>query len=112
VYDDSWSVASHTITAEASRTLGASLLGVTLRGYTQSAASFYAPRYTGEPRYRTHDRTLGAMRSLYGAVTLDAPLGGWHVTASAGVLRLWFVDAPAQADRNAVLAFSSIARSW
>jgi uncharacterized protein DUF3570 len=111
-YDDTWSVRSHTVTAEVYRRIGDWLLGATLRGYTQQDASFYAARYTGEPRYRTRDRTLGAMRSMYGAVTLDVPLASWRLVASSGVLRLRFLDFPAQDDRNALLVFSSVTRSW
>jgi len=112
LYLDSWSVTSHTVTAELHRSAGPVLLGIAVRGYAQSAASFYAARYAGEPRYRTRDRTLGAMQSAYGAVTLEAPIAGWQVIASAGVLRLWFADFPAQADRNALLMFGSVVRGW
>jgi hypothetical protein len=111
-YDDTWAMRSHTVTAEVLRTVGDWLMGGTLRGYVQSDASFYAARYIGEPRYRTHDRTLGAMRSVYAAATLDAPLGSWHVIASAGVLQFWFLDFPAQSDRRAVLVFSSVTKTW
>lgn len=111
-YADTWSVRSHTLSAEVHRGLGDWLVGLALRAYTQTAASFYAPRYTGEPRYRTRDRTLGAMQSAYAAATLEAPIGDWHVIASAGVLRLVFADFPAQADRNALLVFSSVVRTW
>lgn len=52
------------------------------------------------------------MRSLYGAVTLDAPIASWHVVASGGLLRLWFREFPLQSDRNAVLVFSSLSRAW
>jgi hypothetical protein len=111
-YDDTWAMRSHTVTTELLRTVGDWLIGGSLRGYVQSDASFYAARYMGEPRYRTHDRTLGAMRSLYGAATLDAPLGSWHVVGSAGVLQFWFLDFPAQSDRRAVLVFSSVTKTW
>lgn len=111
-YDDTWAMRSHTVTTEVLRTVGDWLIGGSLRGYVQSDASFYAARYTGEPRYRTHDRTLGAMRSLYGAATLDAPLGSWHVLASAGLLHFWFIDFPDQSDRRAVLVFSSVTKTW
>ncbi len=111
-YADTWSMLSHTITTEIDRSIGGWLVGVTVRAYSQSNAAFYAPRYTGQPRYRTRDRTLAAMGSLYGAVTLDAPIASWHLVASAGVLRMWFIDFPLQSDRNAVLMFSSLARVW
>ncbi len=111
-YADTWSVRSHTATAEVLRSVGDRLVGWSLRGYTQGAAAFHAPRYAGSPRYRTRDRTLGAMRSLHAAVTFDIPVADWHVIASAGVLRLWFIESPLQADRNAVLLFSSITRAW
>lgn len=111
-YADTWSVVSHTATAELHRSIGDWLVGGTLRGYDQGDASFYAARYAGQPRYRTRDRTLGAMRSIYGAVTLDAPISSWHVVASGGVLRLWFLEFPPQSDRNAVLVFSSLGRVW
>jgi hypothetical protein len=111
-YADSWSMRSHTVTTEVLRSVGDWLIGGTLRGYVQSDASFYAAHYTGEPRYRTQDRTLGAMRSIYGAATFDVSLASWHVLASAGVLQFWFLDFPAQSDRRAVLVFSSATRTW
>lgn len=111
-YDDTWSVASHTLTAEVLRSTADRLIGLTLRGYSQGDAWFYAERYTAASRYRTHDRTLGAMRSLYGAVTLDAALASCHVVTSVGLLRLWFLDFLPQSDRNAVLVYSSVTRSW
>jgi hypothetical protein len=111
-YDDTWAMRSHTVTTDVLRTIGDWLVGATLRGYVQSDASFYAAHYTGEPRYRTHDRTLGAMRSIYGAATLDAPLRSWHVVGSLGLLQCWFLDFPAQSDREAVLVFSSATKTW
>lgn len=112
VCDDTWDVASLTLTAEVYRRAGDWLIGGTVRGYTQSAATFYASRYEGEPRYRTRDRTLGAMQSAYGAVTVDAPAASWHVLGSVGLLRIWFVDFLPQRDRTAALMFASLARSW
>lgn len=111
-YDDTWAMRSHTVTTDVLRTVGDWLVGATLRGYVQTDASFYAAHYSGEPRYRTHDRTLGAMRSIYGAATLDAPLRSWHVVGSLGVLQFWFLDFPAQSDRQAVLVFSSATKTW
>ena len=52
------------------------------------------------------------MRSAFAAMTIEAPVATWQVVASAGVLRLWYVDFPAQRDRNALLVFSSLARTW
>ncbi|CAN5905368.1 hypothetical protein BH11MYX3_BH11MYX3_21720 [soil metagenome] len=111
-YFDTWSVSSHTVTGELSRRVGEWLVGGTLRGYLQSDSAFYSPRYVGEPRYRTHDRTLGAMRTMYGALTLDRQLASWHLVMSAGLLRLTFHEFPQQADRNAILTFSSLGRTW
>jgi hypothetical protein len=111
-YDDTWAMRSHTVTTELLRTVGDWLLGATLRGYVQSDASFYAARYIGEPRYRTNDRTLGAMRSVYGAATVDWSVASWRVVASAGLLQFWFLDFPAQSDRQALLVFSSATKTW
>lgn len=111
-YDDTWSVMSHTMTAEVYRSVHDWLIGATLRGYSQSEASFYSPHYAGEPRYRTRDRTLGAMRSLYGAATCDVPFDDWHMIASAGLMHLRFFDFVPQSDRNAVMVFTSMTRTW
>lgn len=111
-YDDTWSMRSHTVTTEMLRSIGDVLVGATLRGYVQTDASFYAAHYMGEPRYRTNDRTLGPMRSIYGAATFDASLASWHLVASAGVLQLWFLDFPAQSDRQALLVYSSATKTW
>ncbi len=118
-YRDDWSIDSHTATAEIHRQLGRGwLVGVLARGYLQGRASFYRPRYDDTmtvPTLRTRDRTLGAMRSAHAAATLDVPVDEderWHVVASLGVVRWWFLDFPAQADRDALLVHTGVTTTW
>ena len=67
------------------------------------------------PALRTRDRTLGPMRSAHAAVTADVTLdeaGSWRLVGSLGALRWWFLDFPAQADRNALIVHASVTTSW
>jgi hypothetical protein len=114
-YRDDWSIDSHTMLAELHRELPGWLFGLSLRGYVQDAAAFYRARYDGVTPLRTRDRTLGAMRSAYAAFTVDHTLDDddrWHLVASAGALRFWFLDFPAQADRNALLLHTGVTTTW
>ncbi|HEY5950959.1 MAG TPA: DUF3570 domain-containing protein [Kofleriaceae bacterium] len=117
-YVDDWSVASHTLSGEVYRQTSRTLASLEVRGYVQSAAEFYRAVYDardGLPALRTRDRTLGAMRSLYSALTVDTRLDDedqWHGVASVGLLRLWFLDFPAQRDRNAVVIHAGVTTSW
>ena len=116
-YVDDWSIASHTVTLEARRQLGERVLaGAALRGYHQGGADFYRATYVedgGAPRWRTRDRTLGPMRTLFGSLTADVAVGdrGWRALVAGGVLASWFPDFPAQADRHALLLTLSLSRS-
>lgn len=117
-YVDDWSIASHTAMAEAYRQQGRWLVGASARGYVQDAAAFYRARYDasdGVPALRTRDRTLGAMRSAHLSLTADAAIderSAWHVVAALGLLRWWFLDFPAQSDRDAVIVHASVTTSW
>lgn len=117
-YRDDWGIASHTLTAQLFHQRGPVLLGVEARGYAQTAASFYRAHYevAGElPTLRTRDRTLGAMRSAYAALTADATVGraeAWHVIGALGAMRFWFVDFPAQANRDALIVHAGVSTSW
>ncbi|RMH38625.1 MAG: DUF3570 domain-containing protein [Deltaproteobacteria bacterium] len=107
LYVDDWDVVSHTAEAGAIVPLAdRAELGVRLRGYAQSAAEFYRPVYqTPAPAFRTRDRKLGPMRSLYADWTIRV---GWFI-ASAGVARWWYLDDPAQSGRLAVIASAGVA---
>jgi hypothetical protein len=118
-YRDDWEIASHTTTAELRREVASRwLVGASVRGYVQDGASFYRARYDdrdGVPALRTRDRTLGPMRSAHAAVTVDSALdeaARWHLIGSLGVLRWWFPEFPAQADRDAVIVHASVSTSW
>lgn len=118
-YRDDWEIASHTGTVEVRREVASRwLVGASVRGYVQDGASFYRARYDdrdGVPALRTRDRTLGPMRSAHAAVTVDSALdeaGSWHVIGSLGVLRWWFPEFPAQANRDAVIVHASVTTSW
>jgi hypothetical protein len=117
-YVDDWSVASHSLIAETFWQTSRTLASLQLRGYVQSAARFYRAYYDdqdGMPALRTRDRTLGAMRSLHGALTIDRALDDndrWHGVASVGLLRFWYLDFPAQRDRNAVIIHAGVTTSW
>lgn len=118
-YRDDWQIASHTGTAELLRpTASRWLVGGLLRGYVQDRAEFYRARYDdadGVPRFRTRDRTLGAMRSAHAALTVDVALDddhAWHVIGSVGVMRMWFLDFPAQANRDALIVHAGVSSSW
>ncbi len=120
-YADDWDVASHTGTLAGIHRWAAGRwqLGVRLRGYTQRAAEFYAPRYelspTGQaPTLRTRERRLGAMHTAYAGVTADWQLSPGladerpHLVLAAAGMRLWWPDFPAQTHRNATMVTASI----
>lgn len=118
-YADTWSMTSHTVAAECRWQIAARVLaGVAVRGYRQDAADFYRAVYTDDgavPTWRTRDRTLGAMRTVFASGTVDAALGEdtpWHATAAVGVLASWFLDFPLQSDRHALLITLSLARTF
>jgi hypothetical protein len=103
-YLDDWAIDSHTAGARLARELGGDTeLGLQLRAYRQSAAEFYRARYIddgeGAPRYRSRDRTLGRMSSVYAQLVVER---GW-LLASAGVVRFEFRDFPAQTGRTAAI---------
>jgi hypothetical protein len=114
-YADRWSIASHTATVELRRAIGARVLaGATARGYLQDGAWFYRPSYVDDgsmPQFRTRDRTLGPMRTLFTSLAADVRLDEddrWHAIAAAGVLASWFPEFPLQADRHAVVLTLSL----
>jgi len=112
-YLDDWSVTSHTATVEVFHQVAERwLLGALGRGYLQDGASFYRASYvtTDEPpTLRTRDRTLGPMRSVYVSATVDTTVGlDWHLVLALGVLASWFPEFPAQAERRAVIATTSL----
>jgi hypothetical protein len=117
-YADDWSIASHTLTGEAFWQTSRTLASLQVRGYVQSAAEFYRASYDGGdgvPALRTRDRTLAAMRTLHAAVTTDTRLDDgdrWRGVASVGLMRLWFIDVPAQRDRNAVIIHAGVTTTW
>ena len=117
-YVDDWSVASHSLIGEAFWQASRTLASLQLRGYLQSAAEFYRAVYDardGVPALRTRDRTLGAMRSMHVALTVDTRIDDsdrWHAVASIGLLRLWFLDFPAQRDRDAAIIHAGVTTSW
>ncbi len=119
VYRDDWSITSQTASVDARRQLGARVLaGVGARAYHQTGADFYRAAYVddggGAPRFRTRDRTLGPMRTLFGSLTVDVTLGerrAWHALVAGGVLASWFLDFPPQADRHALLVTLSLSRA-
>jgi hypothetical protein len=81
LYQDSWSVMSHTEELEVQRSVSDDrlLIGVAARLYGQSKASFYRARYTatdmGLPEYRTADKMLAPMATVLGAVRASLGLG-------------------------------------
>lgn len=110
-YTDTWDVKSHTLSGwvlvAPTKQL---LLAVELRGYDQSAASFYRPRYyatTGgaPPAYRTRDRTLGGMSSFYGALSGELELSqALRVSVLLGLAHFDFWNFPPQSERTAFIA--------
>jgi hypothetical protein len=118
-YLDDWAVTSETATAEVLRTVGDRvLLGATMRVYLQGGARFYRGAYLADPdvpTFRTRDRTLGPMRSLFVSTTADVALDDddrWHLVAAAGVLDTWFLDSPAQSERRALVLTGSLAHPF
>ena len=114
-YSDDWSMASHTASLAARRTLGDRLLaGALLRGYLQDGAWFYRSTYTGDgamPPLRTRDRVLGPMRTLFASLTAELALDDderWRALAAAGVLASWTPDFPLQTDRHALVLTLSL----
>jgi len=77
LYGDDWGVVSHTGDAEVQYALADDLLifGLAIRGYYQSAAAFYEPRYrasTGTvPMLRTGDKQLTESWSVLGDARLE-----------------------------------------
>jgi hypothetical protein len=114
-YVDDWSITSHTATGELYCRIKRSLVGLSLRGYVQDGASFYRAHYDGMPELRTRDRTLGPMRSAHASLTVDTTVGAaevWHIVGGLGLLRFWFLDFPAQANRDALVVSTSVTTSW
>jgi len=112
-YVDDWSVTSHTATVELFHQVAERwLVGALGRGYLQDGAAFYRASYVATdepPALRTRDRTLGPMRSLYVSATVDTTVGpDWHLVLALGVLASWFPEFPAQAERRAVIATTSL----
>lgn len=112
LYQDSWSVRSHTGTLT---TIGQFTkrvrLGLTMRGYTQSAADFFRSNYVLDggmaPALRTRERRLGRMRSLFGGATADVALSeridqGPRIVIAGSLMRFWWPDFPAQSERTAL----------
>lgn len=113
---DTWSMTAHTASAEVRHQPGERvLLGGTVRGYVQGGADFYRDRLEGEaPTWRTRDRTLGPMRTLFVSLTADAvlvPGQPWHAVVSGGVLASWFPDFALQSERRALLLTLSLSRT-
>jgi hypothetical protein len=116
LYADDWSIVSHTLEVQLLRALASErfLVGLQLRGYSQSAADFFAGYYqlaadSSPPRYRTRDRSLGPMRSMHAGITLDAALGretgasAWRLRTMLSGTRFRFDDFPAQRQRDALI---------
>ncbi len=113
---DTWSVTAHTASAEVRHQPGERLLlGGAVRGYVQDGADFYRDRLEGTaPTWRTRDRTLGPMRTLFVSLTADAVLvrgRPWRAVASGGVLASWFPDFALQSERRALLLTLSLSRT-
>lgn len=113
---DTWSMTAHTASAEVRHQPGERLLlGGAVRGYLQDGADFYRDRIEGEaPAWRTRDRTLGPMRTLFASLTADAvlvPGQPWHAVVSGGVLASWFPDFALQSERRALLVTLSLSRT-
>jgi len=71
-YRDDWDVHAHTPEIRLVQDAGDGVtVGARYRYYTQDAAFFYAPRYTGTEEFRTDDVKLSAFRSH----TFEAKLG-------------------------------------
>lgn len=110
-YVDDWSVDSHTgIVTAIARTSRRTVVGLSLRGYLQSAADFYQPRYElvgGElPVLRTRERRLGRMRSVQASATFDLQLtergdSGPRLVFAAALMGFSWPDFPAQQRRMA-----------
>ncbi len=79
LYADTWSIVAHTVEAEIQwAPRGDRLtLGASVRGYQQSAASFYRENYvvsdlrSGPPVYRAQDKVLANSWSFLGALRAD-----------------------------------------
>ena len=118
-YADTWSIASHTLSARLFHPLARErfLLGGHLRAYTQSAADFYRAYYESPdgmsvPEFRTRDRTLGGMQSLHGSVTADTAVGPAKVRTSMSLTEFRFENFPAQSARRALTVELSLRTSW
>ena len=91
-YRDSWSVDSHALSVGLShRFSDAVALGGSYRWYDQSAAFFYAPKYTGSPQYFTGDFRLFPFNSDNYTGHLEiAPKGGIFHMPSGTALKLQY----------------------
>jgi hypothetical protein len=114
-YADSWTIASHTLSAGLTVPLlgGRLLVAARIRGYAQGAASFYRAAYVdagaGAPAWRTRDRALGGMRSLLGDLSGDLAFGRVHLIAGIAAMRFVWLDFPAQSHRDALLLTLGVA---
>lgn len=111
-YVDDWGVASHTGALSSILALSdRAKLGASLRGYLQSGAEFYQPRYAlvagAVPELRTRDRRLGQMRTLFGSVTLDYGLSrdpaAPRLVVACALMKFWWPEFPAQGQRTAAV---------
>jgi hypothetical protein len=90
-YTDSWGMQSHTGQGGLERSLlrDRLLLGIDVRGYWQSSASFYAERYTGPtgfiPEFRSSDKQLAESWSVLGGLRAEL---GFDSVGFAEILRM------------------------
>ena len=84
-YRDSFGVEAHTFTLQWFQDLGRHwVLAPLFRGYWQSEADFFAPQFTGAPRYYSSDYRLSALQALgYGVQTVWRPNEAWSLDVTA-----------------------------
>jgi len=116
---DSWAMTSHTVDAMAIVTFDGARqrIGLSARGYVQSAAEFFRASYTAPdgvlPALRTRDRSLGTMRTasaeLFGARELGH---GLRLEGSLGCTWFRWPDDPIQRRRTAITSTTAFSTSW
>jgi len=109
-YVDDWGVASGTAGSELAIGFGPLEAGPFVRGYLQSAATFYDESYQERRRYMTSDRELGAFADAFGGLRFAlfqrwaGPFEALRAEVKAGGFLFRYFDFPMAPTRRGLTA--------